>query len=55
MMGQSSLNPNSTNKDVTDTEILSFYNLATMTLLRTLEVIENGNSPIIKMALTSMT
>ena len=37
-MSQNNLNVNSTNVDVTDTEILQFYNLATMTLLTSLEV-----------------
>ena len=37
-MSQNTLDSNSTNLEVTDTEILEFYNLATMTLLRSLEV-----------------
>ena len=37
-MSQNTLDSNSTKLEVTDTEILEFYNLATMTLLRSLEV-----------------
>ena len=37
-MSQNNLDPNATNTEVTDTEILTFYNLATMTLLTSLEV-----------------
>ena len=37
-MSQNNLDPNATNTEVTDTEILAFYNLATMTLLTSLEV-----------------
>ena len=37
-MSQNTLDSNNTNLEVTDTEILEFYNLATMTLLRSLEV-----------------
>ena len=38
LMSQNNLDPNATNTEVTDTEILTFYNLATMTLLTSLEV-----------------
>ena len=41
-MGKSSTNLNATKDDVTDAEILGFYNLATTTLLRTLEVFKNN-------------